>query len=180
MKRVESSRGIVWQVTKGKQMSKQLIEYIPNEKRERKSVVVDRELERIYKKHKKVTVELVLKEAEKDTHPLHSYFEWDDAAAGQKYRIVQAYALVMASKFVVQLVENGDTSPRKVTGTAHVRRLVSAFRGEGFRLRSDALRDANSREAIIEKKRSQLRSWCESVVDIHELTPIRETILAKL
>lgn len=156
------------------------LEYLQKEKRERKSVVVDRELEKIYKRHKRVTVEVVLSEAAKPTHPLHSYFEWDDVAAGQKYRIVQAYSLIMASKFVVQLVENGVTTPRQVKGTANVRRLVSAFRGEGFRMRTDVLKDAESREAIVEKKRSQLRSWCESVIDISELTELRESILAKL
>lgn len=158
----------------------QSLEYVSKEKRERKSVVIDRELERIYKKHKVVTVEIVLNEAAKPSHPLHSYFEWDDEAAAQKYRTVQAYSLIMASKFVVQLVQNGETSSRRVSGTAQVRRLVSAFRGEGFKMRVDALKDAESRGAIVEKKRSQLRSWCESVIDIDELTELRESILAKL
>lgn len=156
------------------------LEYFGKEKRERKSVVIDRELEKIYKKHKVVTVEVVLSEAAKTTNPLHSYFEWDDKAAAQKYRTVQAYSLIMASKFVVQLVENGETTPRKVKGSAQVRRLVSAFRGEGFKLRTDALKDAESRAAIVETKRSQLRSWCASVIDIDELAEIRQSILAKL
>lgn len=158
----------------------QSLEYVGKEKRERKSVVIDRELERIYKKHKVVTVDVVLNEAAKSNHPLHSYFEWDDQAAAQKYRTVQAYSLIMGSKFVVQLVENGETTPRKVKGSAQVRRLVSAFRGEGFRLRTDALKDAESRAAIIESKRSQLRSWCASVIDIQELSELRQEILAKL
>jgi len=156
------------------------LEYVTKEKRERKSVVIDRELEKIYKRHKVVTVEVVLSEAAKPNHPLHAYFEWDDEAAARKYRTVQAYSLIMASKFVVQLVENGETTPRKVKGSAQVRRLVSAFRGEGFRMRTDALKNTESREAIIEKKRSQLRSWCESVIDIEELNGLRQDILAKL
>lgn len=160
-------------------MTQELV-YQGKEKRERKSVIVDRELEKIYKKHKTVTVEAVLAEAEKSAHPLHAYFEWDDQAAAQKYRTVQCYSLIMGSKFVVQLVENGDTTPRQVKGTAQVRRLVSAFRGEGFKMRVDALRDTESRTAIIESKRSQLRSWCDSVIDISELSPLRESILAKL
>lgn len=156
------------------------LEYRGKENKERKSVVIDAELERIYKKHKTVTVEVVLKEAAKPTHPLHSYFEWDDKTAAEKYRTVQAYSMILASRFTVSLIENGDTTPRKITGSAQVRRLVSAFRGEGFRLRTDALKDAASREAIIEKKRSQLRSWCDSCIDISELSPLREIILAKL
>lgn len=158
----------------------QQLEYVGKEKRERKSVVIDRELERIYKKHKVVTVEAVLTEASKPTHPLHSFFEWNDAEAGRKYRAVQAYSMIIGSKFVVQLVENGDTTPRHVTGSANVRRLVSAFRGEGFTLRTDALKNAESRAAIVETKRSQLRSWCNSVIDIDELADLRNEILAKL
>lgn len=158
-------------------MSTQLV-YQGRENRELKSVVVDRELEKIYKKHRKVTTETVLAEAVKHSNPLHSYFEWDDAKAGEKYRTVQAYSLIMASKFVVHLVENGDK--RKQVATGNVRKLVSAFRGEGFKLRTDALKDAESRTAIIESKRSQLRSWCESVVDISELSELRASILAKL
>jgi hypothetical protein len=160
-------------------MTQQLV-YQGKEKREGKSVVVDRELERIYKKHKVVTVDVVLSEARKESHPLHSYFEWDDQRAAEKYRIVQAYSLIMASKFVVSLVENNEITPKQVKGTAQVRRLVSSFRGEGFKLRTDALKDAESRAAIIEAKKSQLRSWCNSTIDIHELEPLRQTILATL
>lgn len=158
----------------------QSLEYVGKEKRERKSVVIDRELERIYKKRGVVTVEAVLAEAAKPSNALHGFFEWDDQAAAQKYRTVQAYSLIMASKFVVQLVDNGTTTPRKVQGSAQVRRLVSAFRGEGFKLRTDALKDSESRAAIVETKRSQLRSWCNSVIDITELAELRESILAKL
>lgn len=158
----------------------QSLEYVGKEKRERKSVVIDRELEKIYKKHKVVTVDAVLTEAAKPTHPLHDYFEWNDEEAGKKYRAVQAYSLILGSKFVVQLVDNGVATPRQIKGTAQVRRLVSAFRGEGFKLRTDALKNAESRAAIVETKRSQLRSWCNSVIDINELSELRESILAKL
>jgi len=160
-------------------MTTQLV-YAGKEKRERKSVIVDRELEKIYKRRKVVTVENVLDEAEKPDHPLHLFFEWDDEKAARKYRIVQAYSLIMASKFIVSLVENGNATPQQIKGTAQVRRLVSSFRGEGFKMRVDALRDAESRSAIIEAKKSQLRSWCNSTIDIQELEPLRQNILAAL
>jgi hypothetical protein len=158
----------------------QHLEYVGKEKRERKSVVIDRELEKIYRKHKVVTVELVLKEAEKPTHALHGFFEWNDQAAAQKYRIVQCYSLILASKFTCQLVQNGDITTRQVKGTAQVRKLLSTYRGEGFRLRTDVLRDTESRAAVVEAKRSQLRSWCNSVIDISELHELRQSILARL
>lgn len=158
-----------------------LVEYLPPEnKKERKGVVVDRELEKIYKEHGSVSVDVVLANATDDKHPLHSYFEWDDKAAGEKYRRVQCYSLIMASKFVVQLIQNGNVEVRTVKDSAPVRRLVSAFRGEGFHMRNDALGDQEMRKAIIESKKSALRSWCKGTIDIEELQPLREVILASI
>lgn len=153
------------------------IVYLPTEqKSERKAVVVDRELERLYRKHKTITVELLLGEAAKPKHPLHSYFEWDDAAAADKYRRVQCYSMIMASKFVVQLVQDGKASPALIKDKTRVRRLVSAFRGEGFKMRNEALADDDMRKAIVETKKSALRSWCNSTIDIPELEPLRLAI----
>jgi hypothetical protein len=157
------------------------VEYLPPDtKRERKGVVVDRELEKLYDQHQVVTVDLVLSAAASPKHPLHTYFEWDDAAAAQKYRRVQAYSLIMGSKFVVQLVASGQVEPKAITEAGHVRRLVSAFRGEGFKMRAEALADTEQRKAIIETKKSVLRSWCNSTIDIAELQPLRELILSHL
>lgn len=157
------------------------VEYLPSTiKRERKSVIVDAELQRIYDKHKVVTVELVLAEAANPESPIHDYLEWDDKAAGEKYRRVQVYSLIMGSKFVVQLVQSGKVEPKTISESGQVRRLVSAFRGEGFKMRSEALADDESRKAIIEAKKSVLRSWCKSTIDITELQPLREMILSNL
>lgn len=159
----------------------QLVEYLPPEsKRERKSIVVDRELERIYSAHGVVSVDVVLLEAGDEKHPLHNYFEWNDADAAAKYRKVQAYALIMGSKFVVQLIQNGTAEVRTVKESGSVRRLVSAFRGEGFKMRSEALGDNEMRKAIIESKKTALRSWCKGTIDISELQSLREVILASL
>lgn len=158
-----------------------LVEYIPPEKkRERKSVVVDKALSEIYDKHGVVSIDVVLAEASDGQHPLHSYFEWNDVAAGEKYRRVQAYSLVMGSKFVVQLIQNGSAEVRTVKESGSVRRLVSAFRGEGFKMRNDALADNDMRAAIVESKKSALRSWCKSVIDIPELSELRTLVLARL
>jgi hypothetical protein len=159
-----------------------MIQYQGNElKRERKAVVVERELDRIYQKRRVVTVDVVLGDARNPKSPLHSYFEWDDAVAGERYRRAQATAMIMASKYVAQLVENEKKAGKgKTVDAARVRRLVNAFRGEGFKLRTDVLKDQETRDALIEKKRAVLRSWCDSVIDIQELTPIREAILKVL
>jgi hypothetical protein len=157
------------------------VEYLPREqKAEKKMVVVERELEKIYKAHKNITPELIINEATNRKHPLHDYFEWDDSVAAQKFRKVQAYSLIMASKFVVQLVEDGKVKAPHVAERGKVRKLVSAFRGEGFKMRNEALADAEMKAAIIETKKGVLRSWCQSTIDIEELQPLRKIILKNL
>lgn len=157
------------------------VEYLPPaSQRERKSVVIDRELSRIYDEQGVVSVDAVLVDAADPKSPLHSYFEWDNEKAAEKYRRVQAYSLIMASKFVVQLVENGSLEVKRVKESGSVRRLVSAFRGEGFKMRADALGDEEMRKAIVESKKSALRSWCRSVIDVGELDELRSLILANL
>lgn len=41
-----------------------------------------------------LTPRLVMDEARDDNHPLHSRFEWDDAIAGERYRLNQAHELI--------------------------------------------------------------------------------------
>ena len=146
--------------------------------REKKQVVVDRELNALYKKHGTVTEDIVIEAARKDSHPLHRYFEWDDSVAAQHWRKSQALSLIMASKMVVVLQKNTGAAPNVVRADQpEVRRLVSAFRGEGFKLRKDALADDGQRAAIIEKHKSRLRGWCRETIDIQELGGLRLAIL---
>lgn len=149
--------------------------------RERKQTIVDRELDKLYKRHGSVSTEMVLQAARDAKHPMHRYFEWDDSVAAEKYRQGQALSMIMASKMVVVLEEQRN-APAKVVG-AHrpeVRRLVSAFRGDGFKMRKEALNDHDERAALIAKHKERLRSWCRSVIDIDELSEIREWLEAQL
>jgi hypothetical protein len=142
--------------------------------RERKSVVIDREFERIHEVHGKITQEVVIEEARNPESPLHPYFEWDDSRAAQKYREAQALQLMLASKMVAYL--NQETSHEHI----RVRRWLSPFRGEGFRMRLDVLKDAEMRRAQITRKISQLKSWADSVVDMTEFDHLRGLILAEI
>jgi hypothetical protein len=54
----------------------------------------------------RLTKDAVVQDARKKSSPLHSYFEWDDSIAGQRYRLVQAEELIGE---VTVLVEYGET-----------------------------------------------------------------------
>jgi hypothetical protein len=147
-------------------------------RREHKSVIVDKELERLHSLHGTVNPQMLVDEARKPTSPLHPLFEWDDAVAGDKYRLIQAYNMIQASKFVVVLnaQRKGQLMPDVVHASPEVRALLPVFRGEGFSFRDQVLARHDSRARFIEEKRGALRSWCNSVIDVQEFDDIRGQI----
>lgn len=149
--------------------------------REKKSTLVERELERIYVDNETLTPTLIVESATKPTSPLHRYFEWDDKKASEKYRLAQATQMILATKFVCVLEEQNDIVPRVLHAEQHTARLVRKFlpahgSGEGFIPRTDVLADAEMRAALIDRKKSALRSWCRGVIDIRELDALRLAI----
>lgn len=150
--------------------------------RERKTVIVERELHRLYSAHGVLSAEIVLGAATSTRSPLHKYFEWDDSEAARKYRLQQATNLILGAKFVVMLQEQEKNSlPTAVRAQpVQVRQLVSAFRGEGFRMRNEVMNDAEMRTAMIAKKIQTLRHWCDEACDFPELKKLRRSILKLL
>lgn len=143
--------------------------------RERKQTIIDRELDALYKSDGKVAVTTLLDRASDPRNPLHKFFEWDDSVAGQKWREHQALQIIQSSKFVCHLVE-GKAPPAAAGKGTEVRRLVSAFRGEGFKMRNEALADGDQRKVIVERKLGELRGWLRGTVDLDELKEIRAAI----
>lgn len=146
---------------------------------EKKRVIVDKALLSICKKRGKIDMDILLEEVKNPKNVLHPFFEWNDEIAGEKWRRAQAYTMIYHSQVVARFVENGN-SPKTVVDVGKVRRLVSAYRGDGFMLRDEALGDADKRGVIIKAKKGALRSWCKGVVDIEELNNLRELILKHL
>lgn len=52
------------------------------------------ELQRIYDDFNELTPKLVVDQARQKNHPLHTFFEWDNKIAGEKYRENQARKLI--------------------------------------------------------------------------------------
>jgi hypothetical protein len=149
--------------------------------REKKTEVIENELEKIVARDGKISAKGLVAEASIASHPLHRYFEWDDSKAGPKYRLAQATSMILATRFVVLLQgAKGDvpTAISATKGQAHqVRKLLPNYDGEGgYAERGAVLGSEEARRSIIEKKKSALRSWCNSVVDIDELSSIRAAI----
>lgn len=62
-----------------------------------------------------LTTETVLDDAKNPTSPLHNQFEWDNAVAGQRYRVEQARKLIRSIRLVV------TDDKRQLTTIAYVR-----------------------------------------------------------
>ena len=145
--------------------------------RQKKTEVVEGELEKLIVEHKTISAELVVGVASDAAHPLHRYFEWDDSLAASKYRLAQATSMIMATKFVVILAQKGNDLPeaKGVRQQAVVRKLLPVGDRQ-FSTREEVLGSETARAHIVDKKRGELRSWCRSVVDIDELAPERTAI----
>ena len=66
------------------------------------------ELDRLIKKHGgKLKRSDIVKRAENPKNPLHDYFDWDDAVAGQKWREEQAGQLVRS--YMLTITEETET-----------------------------------------------------------------------
>lgn len=65
----------------------------------------------IREEHGRLTPRIVLDEASSPEHPLHPRFEWDDAVAGEKYRLRQAHELIVSVK--VRYAPATETKPEQ-------------------------------------------------------------------
>ena len=73
-----------------------------------KQKVLYDEVNRIYQKNKKITPDQIIELARDENHPLHDYFEWDDAIAGNKYRLIQAREIIKNIMLVIKNEETGE------------------------------------------------------------------------
>lgn len=84
----------------------------------------------------RLTPESVVEVARSESHPLHSYFTWDDSVAAHKYRVDQARVLIRTVK--VQLI----VEERNVRVVRYVRDPEAEADQQGYvsveRLRTDS------------------------------------------
>ena len=71
------------------------------------------ELRRIYDGAGELTPGLVVDTARPEDSPLHSHFEWDDGIAGEKYRQVQAAAMIRSVHVRFEKPDGGNIRVRQ-------------------------------------------------------------------
>lgn len=146
-----------------------------------KQDVAGKTLSEIYRKHdKKLTAEIVVKEAKPKSHPLHPCFEWNNVKAGREYRLQQARNLIRCVK-----VEVGEAEDKK-----EYRAFVNvSFNKDGHLSHnpfdrkksyyvsvSDAMANSKIRNYTIEQALIELERWKDKYAEFSELASLFEMI----
>lgn len=146
---------------------------------EKKSIVIERELDRLISERGPVSAQTIVDAATPEESPLHQYFEWNNDEAARKYRLTQAYAMLLASKFVVERQNSTVGVPQ--LSKEFVRKFLPCHdEAHGFSTRPEILANDETRKSVVDRKIQVLRSWCSSVVDIQELEGVRKGVLKLL
>ena len=113
-----------------------------------------------------VTPSIVLEDARKSASPLHDYFEWDDSAAAEAWRISQANYLIRS--IVVTIVDEDRPQIKQffsVTPTPEMKTDASKV----YVTLNTVLSHEEIREEVIAYAKQELKGWSERYRQYSEL-----------
>lgn len=116
--------------------------------------------------HGQLTPASVVESARPDDAPLHDRFEWDDAVAGEKFRLVQAHELIQSVR--IRYV-SGDRSKT-------IRGLVAVARPDSpqpvYEPAEEALQDPLRKKLILQQMERDWRSLRARYEDVAEFAEL--------
>jgi hypothetical protein len=138
-----------------------------------KAEVVGSKLEEIQEEHGEITPRLVLDDARSETSELHRLFTWDDAVAGEKYRLNQASYILRNLRIDYVRSDDKDDEPqtRQVRGTVSIPRILMDAENDTddeedkhksrrvYLTTSVAFRSPEKRTYILSQARNELEIW---------------------
>lgn len=148
---------------------------------------VGERLESIKSKSKTLTPALVLSDARNIRSPLHGYFEWDDTAASEKYRLDQAGHLVRS---VVVTFEEVDVAPVRqiqlesipAMPTAEPRPVraflpITSQAGErSYVSTQDAMGDPDMRKQVLQRAHAEMTALGKKYRELQELSGVFDAL----
>jgi hypothetical protein len=84
--------------------------------------IATKEIVALAETHGHITPELVLEAATAPTSPLHRFFDWNDGAAANKYRLLQAATMIRRIKVTIT---GGDEQNVRVRAFVNVREEIT-------------------------------------------------------
>lgn len=112
-----------------------------------------------------ITPATVVEEATDSRSPLHRYFTWDDTAAAERYRLIEARQLCQRYKITVETANETTVSLRQFTS-------VPFEDGPGYITTESALRGKDTREFVLQQAMrdvAALRQKYQTLIDFDEV-----------
>ena len=102
--------------------------------------VAGKVMEQIEEKHGEVTKELFLEASRPEDSPTHNCFEWDDSVAAEKYRLNQAYHVILDLEITIAEDTSGSLSPAYVNVIQKTSKESAKYRSLEVAMSDDELR----------------------------------------
>lgn len=144
---------------------------------------VGERLEAIKARASSLTPDLVVADARTPKSPLHSFFEWDNSIAAEKYRMEQAGHLIRSVQVTFEEVEapqerqvrliDGPAAP--ASQPAAVRAFVSITRGDGersYESTATAMNDPAMRKQVLARAHMEMASVGRKYRELNELADV--------
>lgn len=135
------------------------------------AMVIGPEIERIQKTYGIAKPSAVVGEARKKTSPLHQYFTWDDALAGEKYREWEARNLMRD----VVIVNRNQEEFRAFLNIRAVEN-ESRFEGRGYMGAEDVFSNEDYKQQVLKRAYSEIKIWQHRYKSLKEFSEVHEAI----
>ena len=122
------------------------------------------ELNRIYTKNGALNPSDIVDESRPEDAPLHDCFEWRDDVAAEKYRELQAQAIVRA----IVAVNEDVSKPESVRAFVHVRNTYEPI--------SVVVNDAEKMQEVLQTALRELAAFRRKYETLSELAPVFRAI----
>ena len=128
----------------------------------------------IYARQGDLTPRLVVNEARDPDHPLHHRFEWDNSKAAERFREVQAGALIR--KVTITYAESPDGKDKKVRGWIPVSTIATTDGTESgagsYRPVQDVLSDPTARQITINAMNREWQTFRRRYENLEEFAAL--------
>ena len=118
-----------------------------------KARVYGARLQELAQQNQLLTPADVVEDGRRDASPLHDYFEWDDSAAAEAYRLVQARYLLRHLDIIVE--RSGQKEPTRAF------QLVTVGEERGYMPAGTVFADVDLAQQVIERARRELAGWAD-------------------
>lgn len=130
--------------------------------------VVGAHLELLRKQYKgELTPQDVVKDARNNNSPLHPFFEWNDSAAAEQFRLSQARGLIRS---VVAIYKEEDKPARRMRAFVHIPEAGTPH----YRDTAHAMSQTRTREMVLRQAWLEFQSWRKRYQELDEFAGLFE------